>query len=105
MADYILLYQGGSKPASQEEGAKQMANWQAWAEGLGEAIINPGTPTGKPKIVSSKGVSDDTSSNAMTGYTIVRANSMEDALEMAESCPFIEMDNASLAVAELMSMS
>ena len=104
MTNYILVYRGGAKPATKEEGVAHMAKWQAWMQGLGDAIVNPGTPMGSPKIVSADGVSDDTGPSAMTGYTIVQADSLEGVLEMAKECPYIEMDGATLAVAELMKM-
>ncbi len=59
MPDYIIAYHGGRKPESPEEGAKHMAKWKAWIGGLGDAVVNPATPLGKSKTVSSGGVSDD----------------------------------------------
>ncbi len=90
MSNYIIAYHGGKKPDSPEEGAKQMARWQAWLGGLGDAVVNPGTPLGKSRIVSSDGVSDDGGSNPMSGYSIVKADSMDAALEMAKGCPYLE---------------
>jgi len=49
MSNYVLSYHGGRTPESPEEGAKQMAKWKAWVGGLGDAVVNPGTPLGKPK--------------------------------------------------------
>jgi hypothetical protein len=57
---------------------------------------------GKSRTVSADGVSDDGGPNPLTGYTIVKADSMEAALEMAKECPFLEM--GTLEVAELMEM-
>ncbi len=102
MPDYIIAYHGGKKPESPEEGAKQMAKWQAWVGGLGDAVVNPGTPLGKSKIVSSGGVSDDGGSNSLTGFSIVKADSMDAALEMAKECPFLDI--GTLEVAEVMEM-
>ncbi len=62
----------------------------AWVGGIGDALINPGTPLGKPKTVSSGGVSDDSGSNRLMGFSIVKADSMDAALEMAKGCPFLE---------------
>ena len=59
MSNYIFAYHGGNKPGSPEEGAKQMAKWHTWVEGLGDAMVNPGTPLGMSKTVSSNGVADD----------------------------------------------
>jgi len=68
MSNYIIAYHGGKKPESPEEGAKHMAKWQAWIEGLGDAVINPGTPLGKSKFLSSDGVSDGDGSNPWSGF-------------------------------------
>ena len=65
-------------------------------------MVNPGTPLGKSRIVSVAGVSDDGGSNPLTGYSIVKADSMDDALEMAKACPFLEM--GTLEVAEMKQM-
>jgi len=64
MPNYIIAYHGGEKPESPEEGARQRARWQAWMTGLGEAIVNPGTPLGKSMIVSRSGVAEDGGPNS-----------------------------------------
>ncbi|GMQ82544.1 MAG: hypothetical protein BMS9Abin05_1998 [Rhodothermia bacterium] len=102
MPNYIIAYYGGKKPESPEEGAKDMEKWKAWIGGLGDAVVNPGTPLGKSKIVSSGGVSDDGGSNPLTGFSMVKADGMEAALEMAKGCPFLEY--GTLGVAEVMKM-
>ena len=102
MPEYILAYHGGKKPESPEEGAKHMAKWKAWLGGLGDAVVNPGTPLGMSKIVSNDGVSDGGGSNALTGFSIVKADNMDAALEMAKGCPFLEI--GTLEVAEVKKM-
>lgn len=104
MPQYILTYHGGSKPASKEEGEKHMARYHAWLGELGSAAVVPMQPVMNMKVVSSEGVSDDTDAHAMMGYTIIQAESMDAAVEVARACPTLEMDNAELAVAELMDM-
>ena len=103
MSDYIIAYHGGKKPESPEEGAKHMAKWKAWVGGLGDTVVNPGTPLGNSRIVSSGGVSDDGGSNPMSGFSVVKADSMDAALEMAKACPFLET-GGTLEVAEMMKM-
>ncbi len=102
MPNYVLAYHGGKTPESPEEGAKQMAKWNAWVGGLGDAVVNPGTPLGKSKTVSSAGVSDHSGSDRLTGCSIVKADKMEAALEMAKECPFLEI--GTIEVAEVMEM-
>ncbi len=102
MPNYIIAYHGGKMPESPEEGAKQMEKWKAWVGGLGDAVVNPGTPLGKSKTVSSDGVSDNDGSNRLTGFSMVKTDSMDAALEMAKACPFLEI--GTVEVAEVMEM-
>ena len=102
MSNYIFAYHGGKKPESPEAGAELMAKWQAWIGGLGDAMVNPGTPLGMSKTVSSNGVSDDGGSNPLSGFSIVKADSMDAALEMAKGCP--HLDHGTIEVAEMMEM-
>ena len=103
MSNYIFAYHGGKKPESPEAGAKLMAKWQAWIGGLGDAMVNTGTPLGMSKTVSSDGVSDDGGSNPLSGFSIVKADSMDAALEMAKVCPFLDL-GGTLEVARVMKM-
>ncbi len=68
--------------------------------GLGDALVNPGTPLGVTKVVSSDGVIDGERSGRLTGYSIVQADSMDAAVEMAKSCPHLE--HGTIEVAEVM---
>lgn len=102
MAQYIIAYRGSKKPESPEAGQAQMGKWQEWVQNLGEACVNPGTPLMGSKTVNENGISDTAPDDALTGFTTVEADSMEAALEMAKSCPFLEMGH--LEVAQIMSM-
>ncbi len=102
MPEYIIAYHGGREPESPEEGAKGKEKWKTWLGDLGDAIVNPGTPLGMNRLVSSSGVSDDGGPDPLTGYTIVKADDMDAALEMAKACPFLEV--GTLEVAEIMQM-
>jgi hypothetical protein len=102
MTQFIIAYHGGSKPETQEQGAEQMARWQTWLGELGDAVVNPGTPLGKSHTVTQEGVSDGSGPDVLTGFSIVEAETLEAALEMAKACPFLEM--GTLEVAEVMKM-
>ncbi len=103
MPNYVFAYHGGKKPESPEQGAKHMAKWKAWVVDLGDVMVNPGAPLGMSKTVSSDGVSNDGGSNPLSGYSIVTADSMDAALEIAKGCPFLEM-HGTIEVAEVMAM-
>jgi len=45
-----------------------MAKFRSWVGGLGDAEVNPGTPLGMSKTVSSDGVSGNGGSNRLTGF-------------------------------------
>ena len=102
MKNYVFAFYGGPNFASPEEGAKHMAKWKDWMRGLGGALVNPGTPFGKTKTISADGVSAASGSKRLTGYSIVRAESMDAALEMAKRCP--HLDHGTVDVAEVMEM-
>jgi len=102
MKNFMLAYHGVVKPASKEEGEQMMEEWKAWASGLGDALVNPGTPLGVSKTVSSDGVADNGGSNPLCGYSVVQAGSIDDAVAMAKSCPHIQF--GTMEVAEMMEM-
>ena len=97
---FLFAYHGAKIPESPEEGAKHMAKFEAWVGGLGDAVVNPGHPLGKSKTVSSSGVSDDGGSNTLVGFSIVKAASMDAALEMAKAYPHLEI--GTVEVVEMM---
>ena len=102
MNNYVFTYYGEPKFGSPDEGAKYMSKWKSWVGGLGDAMVNPGTPFKRSKVVSSGGVTDGAGSNRLTGFSIVKADSMEAALEMAKKCPHLE--HGTVEVAEAMEM-
>jgi hypothetical protein len=102
MSNYVFIYYGEPKIESQEAGAKYKERWQAWVDGIGNAWVNPGTPFGTPKTVSTSGVSDSaasTGSNRVTGFSVVKADSMDAAVAMAKACPHLEHGTVDVAEA------
>ncbi len=104
MATFMIAYHGGSKPSSKEEGIAQMNKWKAWIEGLGEAIVNPGTPLMGAKIVTSSNVQDDNDPDSMKGFAVIKAESIEAAIEIAKSDPFLDTDGT-IRVSQMMEMN
>jgi hypothetical protein len=90
MSKFVLVYTGGGMPESEEEGAAVMAAWGAWYGGLGDALVDGGNPFGASKSVSKDGVSDGAvGSPPATGYTIISADSLDDAAAKVKSHPHI----------------
>ncbi|MDP1967391.1 MAG: YciI family protein [Reyranella sp.] len=102
MPNYILAYHPGKMPETPEEGAKLQAKWKAWVDGLGAAMVNPGTPLGKSWTVSAAGVSDDGGPNPLMGFSVVKADSLDAALALAKACPHLAI--GTIEVAEMKQM-
>ncbi|SRR5258708_3559300 len=99
MPSYVIAYHGGKAFESPEAGAAHMAKWQVWMGGLGEAMINPGTPLRKSKFLTAGGVSAEGEVDPLTGYSIVKADSLEAAIGMAKGCPHLEIGTIEVAEA------
>lgn len=104
MAKYLFVYHGGKMPESPEEGAKVMAEWQAWFGSMGDAVVDGGNPVGMSSTVHSDGsVSGDGGANPVSGYSLVSAVDLEQALQLAKGCPILSADG-SVEVAEAIEM-
>ncbi len=103
MPNFMIAYYGGNKPSSKEAGMAQMNKWKAWVEGLGDAVVNPGTPFMGTKIVTSGDVQDDADPNSMKGYAIVKAESFDEALKIANTDPFLE-NGGTIRLSQMMEM-
>ena len=92
MANFVLLYSGGSMPASEAEQAAVLQAWGAWYTGLGSALVDGGNPfTPVAKSFSSDGtVRDGPVGTPASGYTIIKADSLDAAVEMAKGCPVLQ---------------
>lgn len=104
MPKFLFAYHGGHQFETKEEGMVHMAKWQAWSAGLGDAVVDPGMPVSGSKTVSSDGITDGGGSNPLSGITIVQADTIEAALEMAKSCPHVTI-GGTIEVAQAMDMS
>ncbi len=103
MARYVIVYLGGDQPASPEEGQQHFAKYKAWLSSLGDSAISPANPFKDTSTVNSDGTVTTGSTTSMSGYTIIEAESMEAALLIAKTCPFLDI-GGSLEVSELMQM-
>jgi hypothetical protein len=72
----------GERNAKAQQG---MAAWHGWVEKHKGAIVEMGGPLGKTKKVDASGIADIT--NAMTGFTVIRAESQEAAAKLFENHP------------------
>ena len=104
MTKYAIVYFGGDKPATKEEGMAHMQKYKEWLGSMSEACISPANPLAKTHTISPGGTVAEGGSSTMSGYTIIEADSIEAAVEIASGCPFLDI-NGTLEVSELMQMS
>lgn len=104
MSKFIISYLGGNIPSNPEESAKHLTNYKEWLSSLGDSIISAANPLKDTHTINPDGSVTDGSTTAMSGFTIIEAGSIETAIEMVKTCPFLEL-GGSLEVSELMQMS
>ena len=92
MADFVLLYRGGSTAESDEERATAMKAWTSWFGGLGDAVKDGGNPfTETARHVRGDGsIGDVPASGMATGYSILQADSLDHATTLAKGCPVLQ---------------
>ena len=103
MSKFIIVYLGGDQPSSPEEGQQHFARYMEWLSALGDAAISPANPLKNTSTVNPDGSVTTGGTTTMSGYTLVKADSMQAALSMAKTCPFLEI-GGSLEVSELVEM-
>ena len=103
MLQYVIVYLGGDQPSSPEEGKRHFAKYKEWLSSLGDAAVSPANPFKNTNTVNPDGTVTAGSTRSMSGYTIIEADSMETALEIAKACPFLDI-GGSLEVSELVEL-
>jgi hypothetical protein len=87
----------GFKPPTPEI----MTAWRQWFASIGDKVVDPGNPLGPGQEVTSDGVTAlPFDMQAITGYTIINAEDMDAAVQIAKGCPVV----ASMRVYEAMPM-
>jgi len=84
MSKFVLTHIGFEQPTDEI-----MAAWMKWFEDIKEVTVeNIGLQPGKE--LSSAGVAEikfDT--QVITGFTIIEVDSLEEAVKIAQACPFV----------------
>jgi len=101
MTQFVLVYLGGNQPSSPEEANKHFSKYMEWLASLGDSVVIPTIPLKYTTTVSPDGTIREGGSSAMSGFTIIKAESMDAALSIAQACPFLEI-GGSLEVSEMM---
>jgi hypothetical protein len=101
VSDYVLIFQGGSMPETEEAQKAVMDAWTAWFTSIGAAVKDPGNPftPGAAKTISADGAVSEGGVGGASGYTILSADSLDEAVTLAKDCPVLA-GGASIAVHE-----
>ena len=85
MKKFLFLYKGYTTPTPEIGQA-----WMAWFEKVGDAMVDSGNPMTGGLEVTPEGVTGlEVGADSLTGYSIVNADSVEAAVELARSNPMI----------------
>ncbi len=89
MAKYLLLYGGGSMPETEAEQAQVMKAWESWFTELGSAVVDPGNPFNADSKTISAGPTVTDAKATASGYSVIEADSLDQAAKLAENCPVL----------------
>jgi hypothetical protein len=103
MAKYLLAYKGGGMADSDAEREAAMAAWGNWFGSLGQAVADPGNPFGPSSTVAAGGSVNGGAPSGLTGYTVLSADSLAAANELAKGCPILDA-GGSIEVYETVAM-
>ena len=96
MKKFVFLYYGFEPPTQEIKDA-----WSNWFASIGDKLVDSGNPFGSGREITHNGTKKLSMDNgAITGYSIINAESIDEAEEIAKGCPII----TSVRVYEAMSM-
>ena len=89
MANFLLLYSGGSMPEGEAAQKQVMDAWGQWFGKLGDSLVDGGNPTTpQSKTIAGDGTVTDSPAQ-VSGYSIIKAGSLDEATEKAKGCPVL----------------
>ena len=97
---FLLLFSGGRMPEGDEETKQVTAAWENWMGKYHESITDPGNPfTPVAKTIRTDGSVGDAPAGGPSGYTVLKADSLEAAVNIAKECP-VRLGGATITVNE-----
>ena len=84
LTSFLILHYGFEKPTPEEMGA-----WNEWFESIADRQVDKGHLPGGREI-SHSGTRDlPFQKDSITGYTVIEAESLDDAASIAQGCPIV----------------
>ena len=85
MAQFLVTYHGMGHPDPEAMAAARAA-FQSWVESVGDAVVDPGAPV---SYVSQVADGAPAAIAEISGYSIIKAASVDEARTLLASHPFI----------------
>ena len=104
MAKFMVLYRSSVSAqeqmasASPERAQAGMEMWMRWAERVGPAMVDMGSPLGSSRSVPS-GVHAETGST-IAGFSVLEADSADDVVTLLGDHPHLQAPGAAIEVLE-----
>ena len=99
MSRYVLAFRGDP---SRDAAPDAEAAWGAWFAELGPTIVDVGTRVGQVQRLAAEQRGDG-AEEVLTGYLVVEATDIDDAVTLARGCPGLK-SGVSVEVAETVPM-
>jgi len=90
MANYALAYTGGSTSEDEAERKAVMDAWGTWFGSIGDGVVDAGNPFGASTSISADGTVRDGAPSKLSGYSIISADSLASASDVAKRCPVLQ---------------
>ncbi len=99
MKKFIVIYHANNEAMQQMAGATPeqqkagMEGWMKWAQKCGDKLVDMGAPLMGGQSLDANGANTN-SSKEVTGYSVLHANDMKEAISLLQGHPHIGMGGA-----------
>ena len=97
MRNYVFTYHSSQTTPPSAEGLQK---WGEWMNTLSEHLVDGGNPTTSNKAVLRLGEVLKDEPDTVVGYSIVKAESLDGAVELAKNCPLANTQDGEVRVYE-----
>lgn len=99
MGKYVYIYYAGKDTDAGDDAA-----WGKWFGELGDKLVDGGNPFNEGGQAVHQGGVMAVTDKPVTGYSIVSADSMDAAVELAKGCPLVDSKDGAVCVYEALPM-
>lgn len=96
MKQFVYIYH---TTATEAPSAEMMQKWGAWLGSINEHLVDSGRPINGAKAELKNG-EVEMSGDSVIGYAVVKADNMDDAIELARGNPLADAADGSIRVYE-----